>query len=65
MALFTASDFIGFSDNYAIPNGVSDSIFIGSVNIILLTGITQQVFDSLSIALKCIHYMEQQRIYSL
>jgi len=65
MALLTASDFNGYSDNYAIPNGVSDPIFTGSVDIILSTGITQQVFDSLSTALKCIHYMEQQRIYSL
>ena len=65
MALLTASDFNGYSDNYAIPNGVSDPIFTGSVDIILSTGVTQQVFDTLSTALKCIHYMEQQRIYSL
>ena len=65
MALLNASDFTGFSDNYAIPSGVSDSISIASVDIILSTGITQQVFDSLSTALKSIHYMEQQRIYSL
>ena len=65
MAPPNASDFTGFSDNYAIPSGVSDPISTGSVDIILPTGITQQVFVSLSIALKCIHYMEQQRIYSL
>ena len=65
MALLNASDFIGFSDNYAIPSGVSDPIFTGSVNIILPIGITQQVFDSLSTALKCIHYMEQQELDSL
>ena len=65
MALLNAGDFTGPSDNYAIPSGVPDPVFIGSVDIILSTGITQQVFDSLSIALKCTHYMEQQRIYSL
>ena len=65
MALLNASDFTGFSDDLAIPNGVSDPIFTGSVDIILSTGVTQQVFDTLSTALKCIHYMEQQRIYSL
>ena len=27
MALLNASDFIGSSDNYAIPSGVSDPIF--------------------------------------
>ena len=52
MALLHASDFTGFSDNCAIPSGVSDPIFTGSVDIILYTGITQQVFDSLSAALK-------------
>ena len=65
MALLNASDFTGFSDNYAIPSGVSDPIFIGNVDIILSTGITQQVCDTLSAALKCIHYMEQNKIYSL
>ena len=65
MALLTASDFTGYSDNYAIPSGVSDPVFAGGVDIILPTGVTQQVFDTLSTALKCIHYMEQQRIYSL
>ena len=31
MALLNASDFTGFSDNYAIPSGVSGPIFSGSV----------------------------------
>ena len=65
MALLNASDFIGFSDNYAIPSGVSDPIFTGSVDIILSTGITQQISDTLSTALKCIHYMEANNLYSL
>ena len=65
MALLTASDFNGYSDNYAIPSGVNDPIFTGSVDIILSTGITQQVFDSLSTASKCIHYMETNKLYSL
>ena len=31
MALFQASDFSGFSDSYAVPSGVSDPLFTGSV----------------------------------
>mgnify|MGYP003337335620 CR=1 FL=1 len=65
MALLNASDFTGYSDTYALPSGETALIFTGSVDIILSTGITQQVFDTLSTALKCIHYMEQQKIYSL
>ena len=65
MALYSASDFTGFSDSYAVPAGSSDVIFIASVDIILSTGITQQVFDTLSTALKCIHFIEQQNLYSL
>ena len=65
MALLNASDLIGFSDNCAIPSGVSDPISTGSVDLILSTGITQQVFDTLSTALKCINYMETNKLYSL
>ena len=53
MALLSASDFNGHNDSYAVPSGSSDVIFSGSVDIILSTGITQQVFDTLSTALKC------------
>ena len=65
MALLTSSDFNGYNDSYAVPAGNSDVIFSGSVDIILSTGITQQVFDTLSTALKCIHYMESNKLYSL
>ena len=65
MALFSAGGFTGFSDSYAIPANSSDVIFSGSVDLILSTGITQQVFDTLSTALKCIHYMESNKLYSL
>ena len=65
MALYQASDFTGFSDSYAVPAGSSDVIFTGSVDLILSTGITQQVFDTLSTALKCIHFMESNKLYSL
>ena len=65
MAPLSASDFTGYSDSYAIPANSSDVIFSGSVDIILSTGITQQVFDTLSTALKCIHYMETSNLYSL
>ena len=65
MALLSASDFTGCSDSYAAPAGFNDPMFAGSVDLILSTGITQQVFDSLSSALKCIHYMEANNSYSL
>ena len=65
MALLSASDFTGYSDSFAAPAGFNDPIFNGSVDIILSTGITQQVFDSLSSALKCIHYMEANNLNSL
>ena len=45
MALYQASDFTGFNDLYVVPAGNSDVISIGSVDLILSTGITQQVFD--------------------
>ena len=65
MALLNASDFTGFSDSYAVPAGSSDVIFTGSVDLILSTGITQQVFDTLSTALNRIHYMGTNKLYSL
>ena len=65
MALFNASDFTGYWASYAIPSGTEDVIFSGSVDIILSTGIVQQVFDTLASALKCIHYMEVNNLYSL
>ena len=65
MALLSASDFTGYSDTYAIPASSTDVIFSGSVDLILSTGITQQVFDTLSTALKCIHYMGANKLYSL
>ena len=65
MALLNASDFTGYSDSYAAPAGFNDPIFAGSVDLILSTGITQQVFDTLSTALKCNHYMEANNLYSL
>ena len=65
MALLSASDFNGYNDSYAVPAGSSDVMFSGSVDIILSTGITQQVFGTVSTALKCIHYMESNKFYSL
>ena len=50
MALYQASDFTGFSDSCAVPAGSSDVLFIGSVDVILSAGITQQVFGTLSTA---------------
>ena len=65
MALLPASDFTGYSDSFASPAGFNDPIFAGSVDLILSTGITQQVFNTLSTALKCIPYMESNKLYSL
>ena len=65
MAPLSASDFTGYSDSVAAPAGFNDPIFSGSVDLILSTGITQQVFDRLSSALKCINYMEADNLYSL
>ena len=62
MALYQARGFTGFSDSYAVPTGGSDVIFTGSVDLILSAGITQQVFDTLPTALKCIHFMESNKI---
>ena len=64
MALFSASDFTGYNSALAVPSGVSDALFAGSVDLILSTGITQQVFDTLSTALVFIHYMEANKLYS-
>ena len=64
MALLKASDFTGFSDSFAAPAGFNDPQFTGSVNIILSTGVTQQVFDTLSSALKCTHYMEADNLFT-
>ena len=65
MALYSASGFAGFSDSYAVPAGSSDVIFSGGVDLILPTGTIQQVFDTLSTALKYSHFMEQQKLYFL
>ena len=65
MALYQASDFIGFSDSCAIPSGSPDVTFTGSAYLIQPTGIIQQVFDTLSTALQCTHFMEQHKRYSL
>ena len=65
MALYSASDFTGYSAGYAVPSDVSDVLFTGPVDTILSTGLTQQAFDSLSTAITCIHFMDQSRLYSL
>ena len=65
MALLNSSGSNGYYDSYAVPSGSSDVIFSGSVDIILSTGITQQAFHTSSTALKCTHYMESNKLYSL
>ena len=51
MALLNSSDPNVYNDASAVPAGSSDVIFSGSVHIILSTGITQQVSDTVSTAL--------------
>jgi len=65
MALLVAGDFSGFSATYAVPADYTGLIYNGSVDLILSTNITQSVFDSLSTAVKCIHYMDANDLYSL
>ena len=65
MALRNARDFTGYSDSYSAPAGFNDPTFARNVALFLSTGTTQQVFDSLSSALKCILYMEAKNLYSL
>ena len=61
MALLSASDFIGYSDGFAAPADFNGPIFAGSVDLILSTGITQQVFDTLPTAAQCIHFLLTQK----
>ncbi len=65
MAILNVSDFSGNSATYAIPATDSSVIYAGSVDIILSTGITTQVFDTLSTAIRCIAYMDSNNLYSL
>ena len=65
MALFSVSGFTGYTNTFAVPSGVADVLFAGSVDLILSTGITLQVFDTLSTALKCIHYTDANKLYTL
>ena len=63
MALYVAADFSGYSSTWAVPSGETDPLYTGAVTIILSTGVTQTVFDALSTAMKCIHYMDSNDLY--
>ncbi len=65
MAILNASDFNGNSETYAVPSTSSSVNYNGAVDIILSTGVTTQVFDTLSTAIKCTHYMDSNNLYSL
>ena len=65
MALFEASDFSGYSSTWAVPAGEITPLFTGSVDLVMTTNVTQVVFDTLSTALKCIHYMSANDLYRL
>ena len=65
IALRQASDLIGFPASYAVPSDVSDVLFTGPVDVMLPTGLIQQVFGTLHTATKCIHSMDQRKLYPL
>ena len=65
MALYVASDFRGYSATWSVPSGETDPLYTGSVTIILSAGVTQTVFDALSTAMKCIHYMDSNNLYHM
>jgi hypothetical protein len=65
MAILSNTDFSGFTSVYAVPVDENATLYTGSVDIILSTGVTTQVFDALSTAIKCIHYMDSNSLYSL
>ena len=65
MALYVAADFSGYSSTWPVPSAETDPLYTGAVTIILSTGVTQTVFDALSTAMKCIHYMDSNNLYSM
>ena len=65
MAILNHTDFSGSDATYSIPASDSSTLYTGSIDIMLSTGVTTQVFDALSTAIKCIHYMEVNSLYSL
>ena len=65
MALLQSSDFDIYIAAWSVPVQDGIQIFTGSVDLFLPTGVTQLVFGRVSTALKCIHYMETNKLYSL
>ena len=65
MALLQSSDFDIYVFAWSVPIQDGIQVFTGSVGLVLSTGITQLVFDKLSTAVKCTHYMETNKLYSL
>ena len=65
MAILNHTDFSGSDATYSIPASDSSTLYTGSIDIILSTGVTTQIFDALSTAIKCLHYMEVNSLYSL
>ena len=50
---------------WSVPVDEGIQVSTGSVDLVLSTGVTQQVFDRVSTALECIHYMETNKLYYL
>ena len=65
MAILNAADFSSNNATYVVPASDSSTLYSGSVDIILSTGVTTQVFDTLATAIKCVHYMDSNNLYSL
>ncbi len=65
MAILNLFDFDNYSSTYAVPAYVTTALYNGSVDMILSTGVTVQVFENLSTMLKCIHYMDSNNLYSM
>eukprot|EP00972_Heterocapsa_arctica_P069152 10217971-Heterocapsa_arctica.AAC.1 len=65
MAISNTADFDGNSATYAVPASDSSTLYTGGVDISLSTGVTTQVFDTLSTAITCIHYTDSNNLYSL
>ena len=65
MAIINLFDLDGYSSTYAIPAYVTTALYTGGIDMILSTGVTVQVFESMGTMLKCIHYMDSHNLYSM
>ena len=64
MALLQSSDFDIYAAAWSAPVQDGIQVFTGSGDLVLSTGVIQLVFDRVSTALGCTHYMET-KLYSI